>query len=181
MSSITRLSEHELQTKPKFQNSWHYQYRSSAYIYVGNFESELTEGDLIVAMSQFGEVVDIEMGRNRETGKSMGYCFLAYADQRSTVLAVDNMNGAVLYKRVLKVDHVADYKGKSRDGVATGAEGGGLGVKETKVDHVGLKEERRVSFREPQAEDRQREEEEVRVERKPEGVKDISGKVWDFV
>ena len=31
--------------------------------------------------------------RDKETGKSKGFAFLAFEDQRSTVLAVDNMNG----------------------------------------------------------------------------------------
>ena len=33
------------------------------------------------------------MVRDKETGKSKGFAFLAYEDQRSTVLAVDNLNG----------------------------------------------------------------------------------------
>ena len=31
--------------------------------------------------------------RDKKTGKTKGFCFLAYEDQRSTVLAVDNLNG----------------------------------------------------------------------------------------
>lgn len=33
-----------------------------------------------------------------------------YADQRSTVLAVDNLGGTKVLKRTLRVDHVANYK-----------------------------------------------------------------------
>jgi len=43
---------------------------------------------------RFGEVVDCNLARDRDTGKPKGFCFIAYEDQRSTVLAVDNMNGA---------------------------------------------------------------------------------------
>jgi RNA-binding motif X-linked protein 2 len=32
--------------------------------------------------------------RDKKTGKSRGFAFVAYEDQRSTVLAVDNFNGA---------------------------------------------------------------------------------------
>lgn len=31
--------------------------------------------------------------RDKESGKSKGFAFVEYADQRSTVLAVDNFNG----------------------------------------------------------------------------------------
>lgn len=38
-----------------------------------------------------------------------------YADQRSTVLAVDNLNGAQVLGRTLRVDHVLNYKQLERD------------------------------------------------------------------
>lgn len=50
------------------------------------------------------------MPRDKETGKSRGFAFLMYEDQRSTVLAVDNLNGAKVLERILRVDHVKDYK-----------------------------------------------------------------------
>jgi RNA recognition motif-containing protein len=42
---------------------------------------------------RYGEIVDLNLVRDRDTGKSKGFCFVAYEDQRSTVLAVDNLNG----------------------------------------------------------------------------------------
>lgn len=49
--------------------------------------------------------------RDKESGKSKGFAFLKYEDQRSTDLAVDNLGGATVLGRVLKVDH-ARYKRK---------------------------------------------------------------------
>lgn len=88
----------------------------------GNLDHRLTEGDIRTVFSQFGEPTDLNLVRDKvsaahtvshdgqrlpfsspsylrcflpkETGKSKGFCFLAYEDQRSTVLAVDNFNGA---------------------------------------------------------------------------------------
>jgi hypothetical protein len=37
---------------------------------------------------RYGEVVDVNLVRDKATGKSRGFAFLAYEDQRSTVLAV---------------------------------------------------------------------------------------------
>jgi len=53
---------------------------------------------------------DLNYVRDRQTGKPKGFAFLGYEDQRSTVLAVDNMNGYELVGRTLRVDHVKDYK-----------------------------------------------------------------------
>jgi RNA-binding motif protein, X-linked 2 len=36
--------------------SWHSQYESSAWVYVGNLPLNLTEGDVICILSQYGEV-----------------------------------------------------------------------------------------------------------------------------
>ena len=49
--------------------------------------------------------------RDKDTGKSRGFAFVKYEDQRSTDLAVDNLGGATLLGRVLKVDHTR-YKRK---------------------------------------------------------------------
>lgn len=38
--------------------------------------------------------MNIELARDYETGKSKGFAFVQYEDQRSTVLAVDNLNGS---------------------------------------------------------------------------------------
>lgn len=54
--------------------------------------------------------MDLNMPRDKETGKSKGFGFLMYEDQRSTVLAVDNLNGAKVLDKTLRVDHVKDYK-----------------------------------------------------------------------
>ena len=55
-------------------------------------------------------MVDINLPRDKETGKTKGFGFLMYEDQRSTILAVDNLNGANVLDRTLRVDHVKKYK-----------------------------------------------------------------------
>lgn len=54
---------------------------------------------------RYGEVVDVNMPRDKETGKPRGFAFLQYEDQRSTVLAVDNLNGGKVLGRVIRVRH----------------------------------------------------------------------------
>ncbi|KAJ3819720.1 hypothetical protein F5880DRAFT_1704845 [Lentinula raphanica] len=90
--------------------SWHDDYKDSAYIFAGGLNTELTEGDVITIFSQYGEIMDINMPREKDSGKPKGFAFLMYEDQRSTVLAVDNLNGANVLGRTLRVDHVKNYK-----------------------------------------------------------------------
>ncbi|KAL8026629.1 hypothetical protein ABFX02_14G041100 [Erythranthe guttata] len=90
--------------------SWHAKYKDSAYVYVGGIPFDLTEGDLVAIFAQYGEIVDVNLIRDKGTGKSKGFAFVAYEDQRSTILAVDNLNGAQILGRTIRVDHVNKYK-----------------------------------------------------------------------
>ena len=72
---------------------------------------ELSEGDIITIFSQYGEPTFVELVRDKETGKSKGFAFLKYEDQRSTDLAVDNLGGTTIMSRTLRVDHTR-YKKK---------------------------------------------------------------------
>lgn len=70
----------------------------------------MNEGDLGAVFSQYGDITEINLVRDQETGSSRGFAFLRYADQRSTILAVDNLNGITLGQRTLQVDHVQKYR-----------------------------------------------------------------------
>lgn len=50
------------------------------------------------------------MPRDKDTGKTKGFGFVMYEDQRSTVLAVDNLSGGTVVDRTIRVDHVKNYK-----------------------------------------------------------------------
>ena len=54
-------------------------------------------------------------------GKSRGFAFLAYEDQRSTVLAVDNLSGGRVAGRIISVNHVDNYKVKRAEARPRGA------------------------------------------------------------
>ncbi|PON63019.1 Splicing factor-like protein [Parasponia andersonii] len=95
--------------------SWHAKYKDSAYVFVGGIPFDLTEGDLLAVFAQYGEIVDVNLVRDKGTGKSKGFAFVAYEDQRSTNLAVDNLNGAQILGRTIRVDHVGKYKKKEEE------------------------------------------------------------------
>ncbi|XP_010262826.1 PREDICTED: zinc finger CCCH domain-containing protein 25 [Nelumbo nucifera] len=95
--------------------SWHTKYKESAYVFVGGIPFDLTEGDLLAVFAQYGEIVDVNLVRDKGTGKSKGFAFIAYEDQRSTNLAVDNLNGAQILGRIIRVDHASNYKKKEEE------------------------------------------------------------------
>ncbi|XP_024980733.1 zinc finger CCCH domain-containing protein 25 isoform X2 [Cynara cardunculus var. scolymus] len=89
--------------------SWHAKYKDSAYVYVGGIPFDLTEGDLLAVFAQYGEIVDVNLVRDKGTGKSKGFAFVAYEDQRN------NLNGAQILGRTIRVDHVTKYKKKEEE------------------------------------------------------------------
>lgn len=109
IKNIERFNLNQLKNNIKSQASWHSDY-DSAYIFIGGLNYAMNEADIAIVFSEFGEVVDLRLARDKVTGKSKGFAFLAYEDQRSTVLAVDNFNGCEICGRTLRVDHVKKYK-----------------------------------------------------------------------
>lgn len=76
-----------------------------SWVFVGGLPFELTEGDVICVFSQYGEVAEINLVRDRETGKSRGFGFIKYEDTRSCELAVDNFSGTTIVGRRITVDY----------------------------------------------------------------------------
>ncbi|KAF2622896.1 RNA-binding domain-containing protein, partial [Macroventuria anomochaeta] len=107
--AIQQLNKRELEAGINPEGSWHTDYRDTAFIYVGGLAFELSEGDIITIFSQYGEPVWVKLARDKETGKSRGFAWIKYEDQRSCDLAVDNLGGATIMDRVVRVDH-ARYK-----------------------------------------------------------------------
>jgi RNA-binding motif X-linked protein 2 len=106
---VKKLSQRELDGYHG-KTSWHDEYKDSAWIFVGGMPYDLSEGDVLTVFSQWGEIVNINMVRDKATGKFKGFGFICYENQKSTVLAVDNFNGIQILGRTIRVDHVKDYK-----------------------------------------------------------------------
>jgi len=113
--AIEALNQRELDAGIPPSASWHTDWADTAYVYIGGLPYELSEGDIITIFSQYGEPVHVNLIRDKETGKSKGFAFLKYEDQRSTTLAVDNLGGSNILGRTIRVDHTR-YKPKDGDG-----------------------------------------------------------------
>ena len=81
----------------------------SSYVWVGGLVSKLTEGDVIVVFSQFGEIIDILLPRNSDS-EIKGFGWIGYMDARSAVLAIDNLNGISLLGSKLHVNECREFK-----------------------------------------------------------------------
>ncbi|ODV80857.1 uncharacterized protein CANTADRAFT_46698 [Suhomyces tanzawaensis NRRL Y-17324] len=103
---LNQINQKELEQNTSYESSWHYDYRDTAYIYIGGLPYNIAEKDILTIFSQYGIPSHINLVKDRETGKSRGFCYLKYFNFKSCVLAVDNLNGLKIFDRSIKVDHV---------------------------------------------------------------------------
>jgi RNA-binding motif protein, X-linked 2 len=146
------LNDRELENCTSTSASWHRDYADTAFIYIGGLDLRLSEGDVITIFSQYGEPDFVNLVRDRETGKSKGFAFLRYQDQRSTDLAVDNLGGASVMGRLLNVEHTRYKKRDDEDladntrGFLNGGEDGPKSESEdSEPDRPLLEEERQLA------------------------------------
>jgi RNA-binding motif protein, X-linked 2 len=62
---INNLNASELTQGITGASSWHADYAKSAYIFFGNLNYGINEGDIVIVFSQFGEIVDCRLVRDK--------------------------------------------------------------------------------------------------------------------
>ena len=93
-------------------------------LFVGNLSFHTSENDLRDAFAQFGEVVDVKIMTDRETGRSRGFGFVSMATDDAARSAIEQMNGQELDGRALRVNEAEERRDR---GFGGGGGGGGFG------------------------------------------------------
>ena len=96
-------------------------------LFVGNLSFNTTEEALMAAFQEFGEVVEARLMTERETGRSRGFAFVEMATQEAATKAIEEMNGAVLDGRPLRVNEAEQRPERGGGGGGGGFRGGGGG------------------------------------------------------
>jgi RNA-binding motif X-linked protein 2 len=78
VKNTQKVTRQELLSGVSESASWHASFKHSAYVFAGGLDFQLTEGDLLAVFAQYGEVVDVNLARDKDTGRSRGFAFLAY-------------------------------------------------------------------------------------------------------
>jgi len=93
-------------------------------LYVGNLSFNTNEDTLQDAFSQFGDVSEIKIVMDRETGRSRGFAFVSMADADAARKAIAQMDGAMVDGRSLRVNEAEERQQRGGGG---GGGGGGRG------------------------------------------------------
>lgn len=83
-------------------------------IYVGNLPYQIDEAGIEDAFASFGEITEVKIITDRETGRSKGFGFVTFVDEGSANNAVDEMNGKEIGGRVAKVSIALEKPRKPR-------------------------------------------------------------------
>jgi RNA recognition motif-containing protein len=94
-------------------------------LYVGNLSFNTSEDSLRDAFAQFGDVTEVRIVTDRETGRSRGFAFVSMADQRGAGQAISQMNGTMLDGRDLRVNEAEERQSSGGGGGYRGGDGGG--------------------------------------------------------
>src|ERR1019366_8019249 len=94
-------------------------------LYVGNLSFNSTNDAVRAAFSAFGEITDVHVVSDRETGQSRGFGFVTMGTAQAAQKAIAEMNGAMLDGRALKVNEAEERQGGGGRGGGGGGGGGG--------------------------------------------------------
>jgi RNA recognition motif-containing protein len=96
-------------------------------LYVGNLSFNSNSDTVRAAFTQFGEVTDVHVVSDRETGQSRGFGFVTMGSAAEAAKAIAEMNGALLDGRPLRVNEAEERQNRGGGGGGGGAGYGGGG------------------------------------------------------
>ncbi len=103
-------------------------------LYVGNLPFSATTDTLRQAFASSGEVTDVHVVTDRESGQSRGFGFVTMGSAQEAANAIAAMNGANLDGRALRVNEAEERPQRSGGGFGGGGgqRGGGGGARRNK-------------------------------------------------
>lgn len=96
-------------------------------IYVGNLDYNLTEDELRDAFAAYGQVDNVTIMRDRDTGQPRGFGFVEMANSEEADKAIASINGTQLGNRNLNVNEARPKTERAGGGGGFNRGGGGGG------------------------------------------------------
>jgi RNA recognition motif-containing protein len=94
-------------------------------LYVGNLSFNTSSDTLRDAFAQYGEVTDVHLVTDRQTGQPRGFGFVTMGTSAAAEAAIASMNGSTLDGRPLRVNEAEERQGGGGGGRGGGFGGGG--------------------------------------------------------
>jgi RNA recognition motif-containing protein len=96
-------------------------------VFVGNLDFNTTRNEVQDLFAQVGEVRDVFLPMDRESGRPRGFAFVEYANDADAAAAIERFNGYQLGGRALRVNAAEDRPRTGGGGGGGRGGGGGYG------------------------------------------------------
>ena len=96
--------------------------RGATKLYVGNLSYDISADELRQVFAEYGEVTDVFMVADRDTGRPRGFAFVTMGSSEAAQKAIAGADGFVIDGRQLRVNEAED---RPRSGPPRGGGGGG--------------------------------------------------------
>ncbi|MBN1248307.1 MAG: RNA-binding protein [Anaerolineae bacterium] len=94
-------------------------------IYVGNLSYRATEEELTELFAAYGEVAEVRVITDRETGRSRGFAFVEMPNEAEGKAAIEGLNEKDHQGRTLRINEAQPRKDDGRGGGRPRRGGGG--------------------------------------------------------
>ncbi|XP_076000587.1 cold-inducible RNA-binding protein A-like [Genypterus blacodes] len=92
-------------------------------LFVGSLSYDTDEDSLTLAFSKFGSIAQVDVVRDKETGRSRGFAFVKYDNVEDASKAMEAMDGTRLDGRSIRVDEAGKGGSRSSGGFGGGSRG----------------------------------------------------------
>lgn len=100
----------------------------SSKVFVGNLDFNTSRAEVQALFSQVGEIRDVFLPTDRDSGRPRGFAFVEYANEEDAAKAIERFNGYELAGRGLRVNAAEDRpRGGGRPSFGDYGGGGGGG------------------------------------------------------
>jgi len=93
-------------------------------LYVGNISFDTSEETLRNTFAEFGDVEEVAVITDRETGRPRGFAFVTMSDDEAARAAIEALNGKDIDGRSLNVNEARARTERSGGGGGGGRDGG---------------------------------------------------------
>lgn len=93
-------------------------------IYCGNLSFQTSQEDVRALFAEHGEVTDVHMVADRDTGRPRGFAFVEMATPEQAAAAIGALDGALVGGRNLKVNEAQAREERGNRGGGGGGGGG---------------------------------------------------------
>src|SRR5213592_3340528 len=97
----------------------------SSKVFVGNLDFKTTKAEVQTLFSEVGEIRDVFLPTDRESGRPRGFAFVEFANEEDAAKAIERFNGHDMGGRALRVNAAEDRPRSSGGGQRGGGYGGG--------------------------------------------------------